>query len=113
VLIPSAAVHAAAVVAVLVLVHHGAPAAAVAAAACLAGIGMPPVSGSIKAAWPHLAGQAALPAAYALESLLQQLVFLTGPLLVTAITAVAGPSAALTCSAALVTTGLVASLQDE
>ena len=51
VLIPSAAVHAAAVVAVLVLVHRGAPAAAVAAGACPAGIGMPPVSGSIKAAW--------------------------------------------------------------
>src|SRR5690242_9110051 len=50
VLIPSAAVHAAAVVAVLVLVHRGAPAAAVAAGACPAGIGMPPVSGSIKAA---------------------------------------------------------------
>lgn len=107
VLIPSAAVHAAAVVAVLVLVHHGAPAAAVAAGAALAGIGMPPVSGSIKAAWPHLAGQAALPAAYALESLLQQLVFLAGPLLVAAITAAAAPSAALTCSAALVVTGTV------
>jgi MFS family permease len=49
VLIPTAAVHLAAVAAVLVLTHNGAPAGAVAACACVAGIGMPPVSGSIKA----------------------------------------------------------------
>ncbi len=88
--IPSAAVQVAATAALLVLVHDRAPAAAVVACAGLAGIGVPPVSGSMKAAWPRLAGPAALPAAYTLESLLQQVVFLSGPLLVAVMTAAAG-----------------------
>ena len=105
VLIPSAAVQVAAVAALLVLVRGHAAAPAVVACAGLAGIGMPPVSGSIKAAWPRLAGPAALPAAYTLESLLQQVVFLCGPLLVTVMTAAGGPSAALTCAAVLSAAG--------
>jgi MFS family permease len=107
VLIPTAAVHVAAVAAVLALTRAGAPADPVAACACLAGIGMPPVSGSIKAVWPQLAGQEILPAAYAVESLLQQLVFLSGPLLVAGLTTVSGPAAALACSAVLVAAGTV------
>jgi MFS family permease len=107
VLIPTAAVHVAAVAALLVLARNGAPTAAMAGCACLAGIGMPPVSGSIKAVWPQLAGQDHLPAAYTVESLLQQVVFLSGPLLVAAVTAAAGPAAALACSAALVAVGTV------
>jgi hypothetical protein len=107
VLIPTAAGHLAAVAAVLVLTHNGAPAGAVAACGCAAGIGMPPVSGSIKAVWPILAGQDHLPAAYALESLLQQVVFLSGPLLVAALTTASGPAEALVCSAVLVGAGTV------
>jgi predicted MFS family arabinose efflux permease len=107
VLIPSAAVQVAATAALLVLVHDRAPAAAVVACAGLAGIGVPPVSGSMKAAWPRLAGPAALPAAYTLESLLQQVVFLSGPLLVAVMTAAAGPAAALICAAVLVAAGTV------
>ena len=79
VLIPTAAVHVAAVAAVLILARKGTPAAAVAVCACVAGIGMPPVSGSIKAIWPQLVGQDHLPAAYTVESLLQQVIFLSGP----------------------------------
>lgn len=105
VLIPTAAVHVAAVAAVLVLTRNKAPAGAVAACACAAGIGMPPVSGSIKAVWPRLAGPDRLPAAYAMESLLQQVVFLSGPLLVAALTTTSGPAAALACSAVLVAAG--------
>lgn len=62
VLIPTAAVHVAAVAALLLLVRDQAPVAAVIACAGLAGIGLPPVSGSIKAAWPRLAGPADLAA---------------------------------------------------
>jgi len=105
VLIPTAAVHVAAVAAVLVLARDGAPDAAVAGCACVAGIGMPPVSGSIKAVWPQLAGRDHLPAAYTVESLLQQVVFLAGPLLVAAVTMVTSPAVALACSAALVAVG--------
>lgn len=95
VLIPTAAVHVAGVAAVLVLSRNGVPADAVAASACVAGIGMPPVSGSIKAVWPQLVGQDRLPAAYAMESLLQQVIFMSGPLLVAAFTTASGPAAAL------------------
>jgi MFS family permease len=107
VLIPTAGVHVAAVAAVLVLARDGAPAGALAACACLAGIGMPPVSGSVKAVWPTLTGQDRLPAAYAMESLLQQLIFLSGPLLVAALTTASGPAAALACAATLVAAGTV------
>jgi MFS family permease len=107
VLIPSAALNVAAISAVIVLAGRGAPADVVAAIACLAGIGMPPVSGSVKAVWPQLAGQDRLPAAYAMESLLQQVVFLSGPLLVTVLAAAGGPAAALACSAVLVAAGTV------
>jgi hypothetical protein len=107
VLIPSAAVHVAAIGAVLVAVREGAPDGAVAAAAALAGIGMPPVSGSIKAAWPKLAGRGALAAAYVVESLLQQVVFLSGPLVVAAVTAASGPGVALACSPVLTAGGTV------
>jgi hypothetical protein len=110
VLLPTAAVHAAAVAAVLVLTRGHAPASVMAACACVAGIGMPPVSGSIKAVWPQIAGQDLLPAAYVVESLLQQVIFLAGPLLVAVLTAASGPATALACSAALVaggTTGFV------
>jgi hypothetical protein len=56
---------------------------------------------------PQLAGQGRLPAAYAMESLLQQVVFLSGPLLVAALTAASGPVAALACSAVLAAVGTV------
>jgi MFS family permease len=105
ILIPSAGLNVAAISAVIVLAGRGAPADVVAAIACLAGIGFPPVSGSVKAIWPQLAGQDRLPAAYALESLLQQVVFLSGPLLVAVLAAVGGPAAALACSAVLVAVG--------
>lgn len=107
VLIPTAAVHVVAVAAVLVLARDGAPVAAVAGCACVVGIGMPPVSGSIKAVWPYLAGRDNLPAAYAVESLLQQVVFLSGPLLVAGVTMASSPAVALACSAALVAVGTV------
>ena len=43
--------------------------------------------------------------AYTVESLLQQIVFLAGPLLVALLAGVSGPAAALACSAGLVLAG--------
>jgi hypothetical protein len=73
----------------------------------VAGIGMPPVSGSIKAVWPRLAGPDRVAEAYTVESLLQQIVFLAGPLLVALLAGLSGPAAALACSAGLVLAGSV------
>ena len=105
VLIPTAAVHVTAVTALILLARPHAQAGALAASAAVAGIGLPPVSGSIKAVWPQLAGPDRVADAYTIESLLQQVVFLAGPLLVAMLAAAAGPAAALACSAGMVLVG--------
>jgi len=105
VLIPTAAVHVTGVAALVWLPRMHGPAWALAASAVVAGVGMPPVSGSIKAVWPQLAGPGRVADAYAIESLLQQSVFLAGPLLVALLADTIGPEAALACSAAMVLGG--------
>jgi MFS family permease len=105
VLIPTAAVHVAAVTALLLLARAHGPAGALAASAAVAGVGMPPVSGSIKAVWPQLAGADRVADAYTIESLLQQIVFLAGPLLVALLAGTSSPAAALACSAGMVLAG--------
>lgn len=104
VLIPAAAVHVTAVTALLLVARAHGPAGALAASAGVAGVGMPPVSGSIKAVWPQLA-QGRVAAAYTIESLLQQIIFLAGPLLVALLASTSGPAAALACSAGMVLAG--------
>ncbi|WP_328334116.1 hypothetical protein OHA70_18325 [Kribbella sp. NBC_00382] len=74
-------------------------------AAGLIGSGNPPISAGMKTTWPRLVTQDALPAAYTLESLVQQLVFLSGPLLIALITAIGSPGSALALSAGLLVTG--------
>ncbi|MER7248169.1 MFS transporter [Kribbella sp. NPDC000426] len=101
VLIPIAAIHLAATIG---LVSTTAP-AALGAAAVLAGLGVPPISGAVKALWAELVAENQLPAAYALESLLQQSFFLFGPLLATGLIALAGPAVAALTAAALVAGG--------
>jgi MFS family permease len=105
VLIPTAAVHVAAVAALLMLAHAHGSTWALAASAAVAGVGMPPVSGSIKAIWPQVAGPGRAADAYTIESLLQQVVFLAGPLLVALLTSTSDAVAALACSAAMVLAG--------
>ena len=107
-LIPAAAVHVAALVALASMAGRGAPAAAMVACAGVAGIGIPPVSGTVKALWPRLVGPDRVPAAYAVESLLQQIVFLVGPLLLAALVATGGPTVAFIACAALAGGGTVA-----
>ena len=105
VLIPTAAVHVTAVTALLLLARTHAPAGALAGSAVVVGIGMPPVSGSIKAVWPQLVGPDHVADAYTIESLLQQIVFLAGPLLVALLAGTSSPAVALVCSAAMVLVG--------
>lgn len=107
VLIPTAALHVTAVSALLLLARAHGSAWTLAASATVAGVGMPPVSGSIKAVWPQLAGADRVADAYTIESLLQQIIFLAGPLLVAVLVAASGPGAALACSAAMVLIGNV------
>jgi MFS family permease len=71
-------------------------------AAIVAGGAAPALEGSLRALWPTVVPSAShLRAAYALDSGSQELVYVAGPLLATAMTALAGPTTAL------VTTGLL------
>ena len=77
------------------------------AGAALAGLGMPPLEACLRALWPDLVPPAAVPAAYALDIAVQELIFVAGPLVTLAATAVAGPAAALITIGLLQLAGVV------
>jgi predicted MFS family arabinose efflux permease len=106
-LLPLAFVHAAGLVLVWVLGAGEAPTAALAAASLAAGTTLPPVSSVLRSRWPLLlAGRPELvPSAFALDSVLIELIFVLGPLLTTLIVATVGPEYALAVSAAAVLGG--------
>ena|GEM_PF-139774 len=62
----------------------------------------------MRARWAALAGHALLRTAYALESMLDETIFLLGPLLVTVLVAAVHPAAGLVACAVLTTTGSIA-----
>jgi predicted MFS family arabinose efflux permease len=106
-LLPLAFVHAAGLVLVWVLGAAGAPTAALAAASLAAGTALPPVSSVLRSRWPLLLADSPelIPSAYALDSVLIELIFVTGPLLTTVLVATVGPEYALAVSAAAVLAG--------
>jgi predicted MFS family arabinose efflux permease len=65
------------------------------AGAALAGFGTPPLEACLRALWPDLVSPAAVPAAYALDVASQEVIFVAGPLVTLAATAIGGPVAAL------------------
>jgi MFS family permease len=69
--------------------------------AVLAGAMTPPLEPCLRVLWPTIAPEGRLEAAYALDSSAQELVFVAGPLVVTASVAAASPTAALYVQAAL------------
>ena len=106
-LLPLAAVHAAGLLLVWVLGAAGAPTAAIALAALLAGAAIPPLTSVLRSRWPYLLEEQPqlVPSAFALDSVLIELIFVVGPLLTTAIVAIVGAQYALVVSAACVLTG--------
>jgi predicted MFS family arabinose efflux permease len=106
-LLPLAFVHAAGLVLVWVLGAADAPTAVVALASLAAGTTLPPVSSVLRSRWPLLLSDTPelVPSAYALDSVLIEVIFVTGPLLTTAIVATVGPEYALAVSAAAVLSG--------
>jgi MFS family permease len=109
VLLPMALIHAAGLVLVWVLGAGGAPLALLAGVCALTGAALPPLSSVLRSRWPYLlADQPELvPGAFALDSVLIELIFVTGPLLTTATVALVGPEYALGVSAACVLSGTV------
>jgi predicted MFS family arabinose efflux permease len=76
------------------------------AGAAVAGAGTPPLEACLRALWPDLLPPAAVPVAYSLDIALQEVIFVTGPLVTLAAVAVAGPSAGLLAAAVLQTVGV-------
>ena len=105
-LLPFAVVYAAAFAAMLPLAGRGSGGAALAVAlAGVAGAAAPPLSASMRVLWVALVGDGAqLQTAYALDSVLEEVVYTAGPLLAGALAAVA-PALALGTVAALALAG--------
>jgi predicted MFS family arabinose efflux permease len=106
-LLPLAFVHAGGLLLVWALGAGGAAAAVLAVAAFAAGVAIPPLSSVLRSRWPLLLSDRPelIPSAYALDSVLIELIFVTGPLLTTVTVATVGAQYALAVSAACVLGG--------
>ena len=106
-LLPLAGIHAAGLLLVWVLGAAGAAGGVLAAAAFVTGVSLPPLSSVLRGRWPRLLEDVPelVKTAYALDSVLIQVVFVVGPLLTTALVALSGPEYALALSAAAVFAG--------
>ena len=76
--------------------------------AALAGLGTPPLEACLRALWPALVPPPLVPAAYALDIAVQEVIFVTGPLVTLAAVGLAGPPAGLVAAALLQTAGVIA-----
>jgi MFS family permease len=110
VLVPFGLVHAAALGAIVATAEAAAPTAVLVGCGLIAGCAMPLTSSVLRSMWPTLLrDQPELTqAAYALDSVLIELIFILGPLLTALIATLLSPPAALIVSAASVVIGTVA-----
>ncbi|MFE0852633.1 MFS transporter [Streptomyces mutabilis] len=89
--------------------HPGVPVAVLAGAAALAGACTPPLGSTMRAVWAEmLPDRKLLQRAYSLDGVAEELLFVSGPLLVGAVVTVAPPAAGVVLSAFLVVTGTLA-----
>lgn len=93
--------------ALVLLTDRGIGAGLLALSAVLAGATVPPLSAVVRAMWHGLVPASALTTAYAMESVVVELCFVGGPLLVAGLTAWSGPSAAVLAAAVLTLVGTV------
>jgi predicted MFS family arabinose efflux permease len=110
VLPPLALVHAAALGLLVLTTELGAPTAVLVLFGLLAGFAIPPTSSVLRSMWPSLLADRPhlLQPAYALDSVLIELIFILGPLLTGLLTAIAAPQVALIVSAVSVVAGTLA-----
>ena len=105
-LMPLALAHAAAILAIWALGSADAPSAVLAAVAFAAGAAFPPSGSVLRTRWPELLRDPVLVrGAYALDSALIEVSFVSGPLITAATVAFAGPQVALGIAAVLVVAG--------
>jgi MFS family permease len=101
VIVPGALVVMAALVAVVVLGEAGAGTVPLVLAGLVAGAGSTPVGGIMRQRWPDLVGAEALPTAFALDAVMIEVVFVTGPLLAGVLAATVGADAGLIAAGVL------------
>ena len=105
VVLACALLHPVALLAVVLLAHAGAGILPLVVAAVAGGATVPPLGSVMRALWGRLVDADALTTAYSLESVVVELCFLAGPLLVALLVAVSGPSAAVLAASGLVLVG--------
>jgi len=111
VLEPAVALYSAGLALFVVLVSAGAPTWTLYASAALAGLFGPSIGSLVRARWGHVLGPGPrLHTAYAFESVLDELIFVVGPLIVTILATGIVPSAGLIGAIVLVVVGTVALL---
>jgi predicted MFS family arabinose efflux permease len=108
VLLPCAAVYAAAMSAFAVVPSSAYP--AMVGAAAVAGATVPPVVATVRGIWPRLLDESVVASIYALEATAQELIFIVGPALVAIIAGLAGPRTAVVVTGLLTFSGTVALL---
>lgn len=106
-LAPIAIVHAAGLIGLALLGRSSVPVGVLLALALITGVAAPPISSVLRALYPQLlrARPQLLPAAYALDSVLTELLFVLGPLIVSALVLLGDARAALFVAAGTVLTG--------
>ena len=105
VLVPLACVHALALGGIVGLTELGAPTAALIVCGFIAGFAIPPTSSVLRSMWTDLLEPRLHQAAYALDSTMIEVIFISGPLLTAAIAALTSPAGAMIVSAVAVVTG--------
>jgi predicted MFS family arabinose efflux permease len=106
-LLPLALAHGAGLLSIWLAGEAGVPVALLAVLSLATGASLPPVSSVLRSRWPYLLpGRPELLAgAFALDSVMIELIFVTGPLATTVVVATVGPQYALIVSAACVLLG--------
>jgi MFS family permease len=107
VLLLTGMLHPVALAALVLLAAAQTGVAALAVSAVAAGATVPPLGAVLRAMWSRLVPTSALTTAYSLESVVIELCFVGGPLLVAVLTAAAGPSAAVLAAALLTVIGTI------
>ncbi|MGH3098665.1 MAG: MFS transporter [Streptosporangiales bacterium] len=99
-------VHSLALVALLLACLHGQPSWQLVVAAALAGAAFPPVGSFVRTRWSHrLGGTPRLHTAYAFESVLDELIFVVGPVAVTVLATEVHPAAGILAALAATIVG--------
>jgi MFS family permease len=107
IIVPGALIVMAAMVAVVLLGEAGAGTAPLVVAGFLAGAGSTPIGGITRQRWPDLVAAPELPTAYALDAVMMEVVFISGPLLAGVLTATVGAAEGLIVAGVL---GIVGSV---